>query len=91
MTQPEDPGLPGVGRGGRYALFERIGQGAMGVVYRAHDREAHRDVALKTLRVWDPEEIYRLKKEFRSLADVSHPNLAKLHELVVHEDQCFLT
>jgi tetratricopeptide (TPR) repeat protein/predicted Ser/Thr protein kinase len=91
MTQPEDPGLPGVGRGGRYELFERIGQGAMGVVYRANDREAHRDVALKTLRVWDPEEIYRLKKEFRSLADVSHPNLAKLHELVVHEDQCFLT
>ena len=73
------------------ALFERIGAGAMGVVYRAHDREARRDVALKTLRVWDPEEIYRLKKEFRSLADVSHPNLAKLHELVVHDDQCFLT
>lgn len=75
----------------RYELRDVLGRGAMGVVHRAWDRVARREVALKSLRVWDPEDIYRLKKEFRSLADVSHPNLARLHELVAHDDVCFLT
>ncbi len=75
----------------RYELRDVIGRGAMGVVHRAWDQVARREVALKTLRVWDPEDIYRLKKEFRSIADVSHPNLARLHELVSNDDVCFLT
>lgn len=77
--------------GQRYELRGVIGRGAMGVVHRAWDRVARREVALKTLRVWDPEDLYRLKKEFRSIADVTHPNLARLHELVSHDDVCFLT
>lgn len=75
----------------RYELRDVIGRGAMGVVHRAWDRVARREIAVKTLRVWDPEDLYRLKKEFRSLADVSHPNLARLHELVSRDDVCFLT
>ncbi|MCU0668485.1 MAG: AAA family ATPase [Myxococcota bacterium] len=77
--------------GQRYELRGVVGRGAMGVVHRAWDRVARREVALKTLRVWDPEDLYRLKKEFRSIADVTHPNLARLHELVSHDDVCFLT
>jgi hypothetical protein len=63
----------------------------MGVVYRAHDRETDTDVALKTLAVHDPGELYRLKNEFRSLAGVVHRNLVELYELFVKERECFFT
>ena len=63
----------------------------MGVVYRVHDVETDTDVALKTLRTWNPEEIYRLKQEFRSLADIRHPNLVEFFELFTTDTDCFFT
>jgi hypothetical protein len=75
----------------RYELRGLIGQGAMGLVYRALDRSTNQEVALKTLRAIAPEDVYRLKREFRALAGVTHPNLARLHDLVVTEGQCFFT
>jgi hypothetical protein len=75
----------------RYGVRRRIGAGGMGVVYEVEDRARRQIVALKTLRRWDAVDIYRLKREFRSLADIAHPNLVSLHDLVVDEAQCFFT
>src|SRR5687768_5403072 len=75
----------------RYAIRRRVGAGGMGVVYEAVDLERGCAVALKTLATVSAAGIYRLKNEFRSLADVSHPNLVALHELVSHEEHWFFT
>ncbi|HVK72234.1 MAG TPA: protein kinase [Kofleriaceae bacterium] len=76
---------------GRYQVLRRIGAGGMGVVYEAEDRERGQRVALKTITSLDVEKVYQLKREFRGLADLSHPNLVALYDLVVDTDACFFT
>ncbi|PYQ26729.1 MAG: hypothetical protein DMF56_23400 [Acidobacteria bacterium] len=82
---------PGVLASGRFTIQRRIGAGGMGVVYEAFDRERGHVVALKKLLGTDASAIYRLKSEFRALADVVHPNLVRLYELVGEGDEWFFT
>src|SRR5918999_6518822 len=63
---------------GRYELEELVGTGGMSSVYRAHDRLLERHVALKILHesyAADPETIERFRREARSVAQLSHPNI----------------
>jgi eukaryotic-like serine/threonine-protein kinase len=75
----------------RFEIRRRIGTGSFGVVYEAFDTLRARDVALKTLTRADADSVARFKREFRSLAELRHPNLASLYELLVVEDEWTLS
>jgi hypothetical protein len=77
--------------GGRFVINGLMGEGGMGIVYEAHDRERAEPVAIKTLLRASPKKIYRLKNEFRALAGVVHPNLVRLHELFVDDDRWYFS
>ena len=68
---------------GHYRIVEQIGAGGMGVVYRAHDEQLDRDVALKMLppgTLADEATRTRFRKEALALAKLDHPNVATIHE-----------
>ncbi len=75
----------------RFKIIRRLGEGGMGVVYEVDDLERGQRVALKTLKKPDPETMFRLKREFRAMAELRHNNLLALGDLVVEDDACFLT
>ncbi len=63
----------------------------MGVVYEVEDRERGRPLALKMLKHPSGEALYRMKREFRALSDLHHPNLVCFYDLVVDSQDCFFT
>ena len=63
----------------------------MGEVYEAIDTRNGQHIALKMLFEVDPAGVYRLKREFRRMADISHQNLVTLHELCNEGERWFFT
>ncbi len=76
--------------GSRFERLHRLGGGASGVVYDAVDHARGVRVALKVLHRVDADAVYQLKREFRALADVAHPNLVVFHELLTEGDDWLL-
>jgi len=67
-----------------YRLVEQIGEGGMGVVWRAQDTKLDRDVAVKFLPEAfseDPDRLARFEREAKLLASLNHPNIAAIHGL----------
>ena len=77
---------------GRFELTGLLGIGSFGDVYEARDLHSPgAPIALKLLRHPSAHALYRFKREFRALAEVSHPNLVALHELFLDESDAFFT
>ncbi|MCA9178843.1 MAG: serine/threonine protein kinase [Planctomycetales bacterium] len=76
---------------GDYRIEAKLGQGGMGVVYRARHAESDEVYALKLLPRVDADRLYRFKREFRALQGVHHLNLVGLHSLVEFDHQWFFT
>jgi serine/threonine protein kinase/tetratricopeptide (TPR) repeat protein len=77
-----------------YDIVEPIGQGAMGIVYRAHDTRLGRDVALKVLPpdlASDPDRLDRFRREARALAAIDHPGIVTVHSVEEDAGVRFLT
>lgn len=67
--------------GTRDEIVGRIGAGGKAMVYRARDRDLDREVALKVLRVADPESTARMLQEARVIARLEHPGIVPIHDV----------
>jgi len=73
----------------RYRIDGPLGQGAMGLVHRAHDIVLDRDIALKQLApqlVMDAQFVDRFKQEALALAKLSHPNIVQIYDYIEGTD-----
>ncbi len=75
---------PGSDFGPRYRIEARLGEGGMGIVYKAYDKELDRTVAIKLLRVGVAAEagaMQRFKQELLLASKISHKNILRIHDL----------
>lgn len=75
---------------GRYELQERLGSGGMGVVWKAHDPDLRRTVALKLLHADLPEDIRRLQREAQIAAKLRHANIGAVHDVGMAGGQAYI-
>ncbi|MET0283072.1 MAG: protein kinase [Polyangiales bacterium] len=75
---------------GRFELVRPLGEGRSGIVYEARDRQQAHHVALKVLRHHAADDVYRLKREYRTLQEIAHPNIVQIQGLYLDDSVAFL-
>ena len=86
--------IPGMLLTGRYEILEVLGEGGMGAVYKAKDRELDRLVALKVIRpelASNPDILQRFKQEILLSSKVTHRNVVRIYDLGDAEGLKFIT
>ena len=77
-----------------YRIVDKLGEGGMGVVWRAVDTTLDREVAIKVLPEGlsaDPERVARFDREAKVVASLNHPNIAAVHSVHAHDGLRFIS
>ena len=80
--------------GARYTVERKLGQGGMGTVYKAFDRDLERQVAVKLMRqelLEEPDALQRFKQELLLASRISHKHILRIHDLGEHNGVKFFT